>query len=330
MSGAGRRWNLGRRLACSLFAWLLVQPNAAWSQGNCPPLVADDAQDKPVLDRGVLWRLQRDGRTSYLYGTLHVGRPAWQKPGARVAAALAASDTLALEIDIADPRVQQQLRQAQQPVAAQAPTPALHKRLAQVAARSCVPLDSLAGMPLLMQAGLLTLVDARWLGLDAAYGQERALAAWARAQGRRIVSLETAAEQIAALQPDLAQDTQEQFAQALEHIEDGSARQVLFRLAEGWERGDLALLAAYESWCECAPTEADRRFLRKLNDDRNPRLAMRIEAQHARGRRVFAAVGALHMTGPAALPALLAARGFRVQRVHFGPARGPVPRSIPK
>ena len=37
----------------------------------------------------------------------------------------------------------------------------------------------------------------------------------------------------------------------------------------------------------------------------------------ATGKRVFAAVGALHMIGPTALPSLLAARGYRVERVEF-------------
>jgi hypothetical protein len=58
-------------------------------------------------------------------------------------------------------------------------------------------------------------------------------------------------------------------------------------------------------------------LLRRLNDERNPNLAARIDALHARGQRVFAAVGALHMTGPRALPALLAQRGYRVERVDF-------------
>ena len=58
--------------------------------------------------------------------------------------------------------------------------------------------------------------------------------------------------------------------------------------------------------------------MRRLNDERNPPLADGIEALHRQGRRIFAAVGALHMTGPQSLPRLLAARGFKVERVPFG------------
>ena len=42
-----------------------------------------------------------------------------------------------------------------------------------------------------------------------------------------------------------------------------------------------------------------------------------IDRLHASGQRVFAAVGALHMPGPTGLPALLARRGYQVERVAF-------------
>jgi uncharacterized protein YbaP (TraB family) len=88
-------------------------------------------------------------------------------------------------------------------------------------------------------------------------------------------------------------------------------------MASAWEGGDLHSLSTYETWCECATSDEDRAFMRRLNDGRNPALADGIAAQHRAGRRVFAAVGALHMTGPAGLPLLLAQRGFRVERIAF-------------
>ena len=64
-------------------------------------------------------------------------------------------------------------------------------------------------------------------------------------------------------------------------------------------------------------TDDDRAMVKALNDERNPAMAERIDALHGEGQRLFVAVGALHMTGPKALPALLRARGFRVERVEF-------------
>ncbi len=332
-----------RRLAGAIGACLLAlaSPSRVWADdakavnetaaaAACPPQPAATGPAEPARDRGMLWRLQRDGRTSYLYGTLHVGRAEWQRPGPKVAAALAATQTLALEVDVDDPALMKQMTDAAVaalntamagssalPPLAPRLSPSLQQRLEEAARRGCLPLVALAGLPPLMQVASLTLLDARWLGLDPAYGQERALAAAARARGRRILSLETLAQQTAALQADSPEDTETQVEGALQQLQDGSARRVLARLADAWERGDLALLERYEDWCECAPTDADRAQLKRLNDSRNPHLAAGIVAEHARGRRVFAAVGALHMTGPQALPRLLANLGFRVQRVEL-------------
>jgi uncharacterized protein YbaP (TraB family) len=107
-------------------------------------------------------------------------------------------------------------------------------------------------------------------------------------------------------------------ADSLTQLEDRSGRRVLARLARAWEWGDLHALSTYEAWCECATTDDERAFMRRLNDERNPALADGIAAQHHTGLRVFAAVGALHMTGRAGLPLLLAQRGFRVERIAFG------------
>jgi uncharacterized protein YbaP (TraB family) len=55
--------------------------------------------------------------------------------------------------------------------------------------------------------------------------------------------------------------------------------------------------------------------MKRVLDDRNPGLAASIDALHLGGKRVFAAVGSLHMIGPRGLPALLARRGYRVEPI---------------
>ena len=57
--------------------------------------------------------------------------------------------------------------------------------------------------------------------------------------------------------------------------------------------------------------------LEQLAFARNPGLAAGIEDLHRTGRRVFAAIGVLHMVGDKAVPKLLVARGFKVERVAF-------------
>ena len=105
--------------------------------------------------------------------------------------------------------------------------------------------------------------------------------------------------------------------EGLSELEQGRAAQRLMRFAQVWADSDHDRLDRYESWCECANTPADKALLKRLLDDRNPALAERIAQLHTQGRGVFAAVGSLHMIGPASLPALLRQRSFKVERIEL-------------
>lgn len=309
------------RLAAAL--WLLLtlalaaatpaRAQTAPGRAACPPPVTavPDAA-APARDRGLLWKATRDGRTVWLLGTLHVGKPQWKRLGPQVSQALRSSDVLALEIDPTDPMLLQAMAELRHP--ANLP-PAVQQRLDQAFERACLATEALAALHPVLQATTLTMMEARWLGMDPAWAQEQLLVAQARAWGRRVVALESAQVQIKALVPDDEAEAVQLLDQSLAQLEDRSARRVLEKLVQAWEKGDHAALEDYERWCECAATDADRAFLRQLNDERNTGLANGIEAQHQAGHRVLAAVGALHMTGPQSLPRLLAQRGFKVERV---------------
>jgi uncharacterized protein YbaP (TraB family) len=285
----------------------------------CPPVAQPptpqqiQAAQRDARDRGFLWRISKDGRNSYLFGTLHLGRMPWIFAGPRLREALASTDTLALELDLTDPAVLQN-----PPAAVTAPMPltdALRARLSRQIAAACVPEAAIQKLNPLMQAITLTVLAARWEGLDASFAQEIVLATTARAQQRTIVSLETAQSQLAVLLPTEPAEAQRLLDQALEQLEKGRARPLLRRLADAWAEARLQEIEDYAQWCECADTPQDREFLRRLNDERNPPMAERIDALHRDGKRVLVAVGALHMTGNHGLPRLMAARGYTVERL---------------
>lgn len=311
-------WRLAAGLALATWSWLATAQTTA--AGPCPPQAgAPSAQQLQAAaanarDRGLLWRLTRDGRTSYLYGSIHVGKLEWAFPGPQVRAALAATDTLALEIDVGDPQLAARLA----PPAGIAPPTlpgALRERLARQADAACVPKAVLATLHPVMQVVTLSALAARWQGLDPGYAQEFVLSGLARAGQRRVVSLESPEAQMAALIPRAAADAERMVVQMLEQLEQGSSQRVISHLAAAWERGDLAEIGAYERWCDCVDGDADRAQMRRLNDERNPALADAIEALHRGGHRVFAAIGTLHMTGAQALPLLMTQRGFTVDRL---------------
>jgi uncharacterized protein len=197
----------------------------------------------------------------------------------------------------------------------------LRPRIDRLAVRACLPGERLAALRPLFQLMTLSLLEAGRDGFHPELGVDSVLFGMARRLGKPFVALETAAGQLAALVPDSEADERVLMQRGLQDLESGAGREQLMRLLQAWADGDEALLASYPQWCKCLDTPAEQRFFWRLNDDRNAVMADRIAAMHAGGQRVFAGVGALHMTGPNALPALLAARGFQVERIPFPSSR---------
>jgi uncharacterized protein len=55
--------------------------------------------------------------------------------------------------------------------------------------------------------------------------------------------------------------------------------------------------------------------MKRLLNDRNLPMAERIDTLHSQGRKVFTAIGTLHMISPTGLPALMQKRGYVVEKV---------------
>jgi uncharacterized protein len=314
------------KFALVVLTLMLAALGARAQTAACPPPPQPpsaeqlQAAQRNARDRGALWKATRDGRTSYLFGTIHVGKLDWAMPGPQLREALRATDVIALEIDPTDAALMARIAQPQARSVPSAISDAHKRRLARSLDAACLPREvrpAIDGQHPVLQTLTLAVLEARWEGLEIGYSQEFMLAGFARAAARRIVSLETPEMQLDALMPRTAAELAQAVGGALDQLESGQGRRTIARLAAAWARGDFDDLAAYERWCECVQSDADRAQMARLLDARNPGLADRIEALHRDGARVFAGVGALHMVGPNALPALLRGKGFQVERVAF-------------
>lgn len=265
-------------------------------------------------DRGVLWKLEYKGVTSWLYGTIHVGRAHWVYPGPALVRALASVQTLALEMDITDPATVRALRDLPPGTKTPLLSAQTQQRIRVQVERQCLSRGALSTMHPVMQVGLLAAMAQRSDGLDPAWAQENMLAGFAKGMGLKVVALETPQQQMLALIPRDPNESLEIVEDTLKRLEDGRVRKELNHIVQAWEHGDLDDLAAYEKWCDCLNTPTDRANLRRILDDRNPQMADGIAALAMKGP-VLAAVGALHMTGQQALPQLLERRGIKVTRV---------------
>lgn len=309
----------------ALFILAAALGSAAPSPASCPPEARQPSPGqieegtRNARDRGFLWRATRDGRTSYLYGTVHVGKMDWMFPGPEVLRAARSSEVIALELDILDPEVVQRLQEGMAPRPDRVLPEALRLRLRAQLKAACLPEKLLDQTAPEMVATTLTVMAARREGLDPAYAVDAIYASMARALQKPVSSLETPELQLKLLLGSTEAESHAAIESALQELESGKAAPMLARMARVWSDGRLGEMESYEKWCECLETEADRVMMRRMLDERNPGLATSIDLIHASGKSVFAAVGSLHMIGRLGLPALLAERGYKVERVDFKP-----------
>lgn len=324
---SARRWRSTLAVACFLFIGLQALAQSP-APADCPPQASmPTAEERAKLseqarDRGFLWRISKGGKSSYLYGTIHLARRDWMFPGPQVSAALRASQVVALELDITDAALMQRLQAglAVKPGEPGAKLPEdLATRLRAQLRVACAPSEMLTAMSPEMVGALLVMMSVRRDGLDANYGIDPALAHLARREKKTLVSLETPELQLKLMRSQSATDLRESLEKMLSDLEQDRARPLLLRVAQVWAEGRDDELERYREWCDCAHTELERATLKAMLDDRHPAMAERIDALHSGGQTVFAAVGSLHLFGPQALPALMAQRGYRVERISFKP-----------
>jgi uncharacterized protein len=294
--------------------------------GSCVPPPAE--QHTPEMfrsglvnaqDRGFLWRISKGGHTSYLYGTVHIAKQDWRFPGRTVRAALAASDSLAVEADVLDPDVKQRMAKSLSAPENNLPLPdPLLERIQTFAERVCFPLSALDKTPLSQRLRTLASYMLRYDGLYSEYGVDLFLSNLARIEGAPVVSLEN--PELSAAQAFREDDASDRIALAtatIEALESGHARELGLRVMEVWAESRYDDFLRYKEWCECFDTDVDRRHWGHLVEDRNRIMAMGIDALHEMGHRVFAAVGYAHMVGDRGLPDLFEQMGYQVKFVVF-------------
>jgi uncharacterized protein YbaP (TraB family) len=195
-----------------------------------------------------LWEL-RDaggGLRAWLYGTIHVCDAACFPLPGKVREALGAADSLALELDLADPAVMQRLGEAALLPAgtrldAQLP-PALRPRLVLASTRMGLPPEAVQRLQPWMVGTLLTVRVAETVGFRTEQGVDLWLAGAARAAGKPLWALETVDRQIAALSAGGEAAQMASLTEVIELIESGDARAYFQRMLDAWQAGDVAAL----------------------------------------------------------------------------------------
>ncbi len=299
---------------------LSLLASSGMAQQACPPQIKPTAQkfeaaQKNAHDHGFLWRISKDGHDSWLYGTIHIAKFEWMFPGPQVTQALQETDTMALELDVLDPSLQgntalgvQKMRRTRLPHATV-------KRIRRLAEALCVPYERIADMPPELQVGMLETYMGRADGLEPEYAIDAFLAMLGHREHKAVISLETPEFQLSQLQMATSEETVKMVQEDLDQLGKDNGHGYVEKLARLWGDSDYDAMANFESWCNCMDTDIARMTMKRMLDDRNPAMADRIDKLHVSGKRVFAAVGSLHMFGAYGLPLLMERRGYRVARI---------------
>jgi uncharacterized protein len=299
------------RLIVLLTCSVLFSPTIlAFAQGSCPPVPKPLSQAELLAlvmgarDRGPLWTIEKNGRRSYLYGTVHMNKREWTCLGPRIVSALHEAEVIAVELDTRDPAVIKALDAKLEGEVALPPD--VVERIRRQTEKLCALWPNLEGKPWARVLFILQALSARWDGFESGDGVEAYLGGFAATANKRIVSLETVEEQRRALMGGSIEEQRRRIDDLLTALEEDHSRQVIGSIAKAWAAGDLNQLGSY-----IEGPDAER-----LIFERNAELATRIEALHDSGVRVFAGIGILHTVGGQGVPELLK-RSFKVERIEF-------------
>lgn len=311
------------KLFCIALTLLLLLSSVHAMAVSCPPALESPTAEmiqsgmSNARDHGFLWRISKDGRASYLYGTIHLGKFNWMFPGKLVMKAIRETDTIALELDMLDKNVQADMAKHMAKLRSSALPAALDKRLRKQAELNCVSYESIASLTPEFQVVAVTMMEGRKAGLESSYAIDAVLAGIGHKTKRNMVSLESAELQLNALQMKNSSETLAFVDSSLIEMETDRSLKMLNSIAKYWDEANYAEMGRFNEWCECLDTEIERVMMKRLLDDRNPEMAVKIDALHTSGKQVLAAVGSLHMFGPLGLPTLMAQRGYQVEKITF-------------
>lgn len=302
-------WAFGL-LTWSVSGFALAQTQA--SDNRCPPSPMPLEQqliyvaNAPARNAGFLWRVEKDGRTSWLYGTMHLNHVDFAKPGPQIMAAMRSSDVLAVEIN------PYELQNASGTGHGPEFGLSAHQldRLGKAYGKDCLVFDAASIAPAFATAPLL-LTQARRQVLFAGYSPDVRLAQIAQRTGKPIVQLETVVQQMSALAPKSQAEFDIRFEDALNDVESGKLQTDLLKLSTAWQQNAWPTILQIEREMTAKHPDLSVRLL----DERNVVMVQKIDALHQDGKKVFVAVGALHMAGKSDLPKLMQDKGYEVTYV---------------
>ncbi len=301
--------------ALSAIALTLSLPACAQPRPQAQPqpkskLTAPDADP-------ALWVVKDQDTTIYLFGTIHVLKPGMTWFDEAVKKAFDSASEVKLELVMPDPATMQSLVMATG--VAPTGTPPLTQRLpadkraayAKAVTDLGLPANALDTYKPWLAATQLSIAPLSKLGYDSTNGPEEVITAAAKAAGKPVTGLETAAQQLGYFS-GLSEPAQIQFlTSTIDELP--TLAKTMATMVDDWAEGKPEALAK-----EMNDSLKDSPEVAKtLLVDRNQRWAGWIKQRMAQPGTVFIAVGAGHLAGKDSVQAQLAKLGVKSARVAY-------------
>ncbi|MCG6899335.1 MAG: TraB/GumN family protein [Gammaproteobacteria bacterium] len=276
-------------------------------------LLAACGQADTDKSHGLLWEISTPGREpAYLFGTIHSEDAEVLNLPAPVNEAIDASDSVVLEIlmdaDAMKYSSTAMLMLDGRSLSGLIGLP-LYQKVSQAIATRAIPELVLNRMkPWAVAVTLSTPAPETGVVLDRRLYQD------AVQQGKAVYGLETIREQLQVFDTMPEADQIALLKDTVDHFQELDAMQM--ELLAAYKQRDLdALLTIYEASMQSGDQRLAEDLQRRLVDDRNQRMAERMQPYLQQGK-AFIAVGALHLPGKSGLLSTLEQRGYTISRLY--------------
>jgi uncharacterized protein YbaP (TraB family) len=302
--------------AAALFVLLAAAASGACrgndSAANAAPTQKDPwgstAQQDP-LPHPLLWKIEKDGKTSYALGTFHMGVDPTTRLPDLVWQKLDAEPAFAMETDLSDPSLAKDIVERND-------HKTLHDDLGDAYWRkleAALTPDVAKRVNAMRPTIAATMLSMR--GLPPTAPMDGVLLGHAQNQKKQIAYLEPAAVQVHALVRWMDARALEEMLDDLPYG-DKMQKEMLSAYVAGDDQKILKISDAERvEWKKFGRSDAEfDEMMEEMLYHRNASWIDQIEKLHA-GGGVFIAVGAMHLIGPKSVLTLLQAKGYKVTRL---------------
>lgn len=261
--------------------------------------VADQATVKPAL-----WKIQHQGTTSYLFGSIHIGSQSWYPLPKHINQAYEQSSVLAVELNTLAHGLAVQAAMSlpagqslQQKISSET-----FAKLADFSSQYGIPVDTFNGMKPWAAATVAAVLPYMKQGLLPQFGIDMHFINAAGIANKPIVEFETVEFQLGMLEQVFSDE-----AAFVEVLDTPSVAAI--DMVKHWLAGDMKEIAQLTNE-QMTPQQLELILIKRNHD-----WLAKLKAILANNKSHFVVVGAAHLAGRHGLPALLKAQGVNVERV---------------